>query len=413
MSKATVFNYNLNQYNYIMDERYYNVGTSFQLGTQKRAFSETDFAIQDGDSNGTFLTLNTDYEFTEKDQYYTDQEGVNIWTKINILNPIYQTGDLYVSYRCYGTYFNKAGYDGLQSQITTNTNNITSIQAQLGNSKSVTSDYTITDSDGFDKFYINPTSGNITITLPTLADNADRNLRFLITDLGGKVTIDGEGGETIGGYSSIYMQSKNDNLEIIAEAGEWQIIKYSSKYDTGWQNRADWTNVHLGSSTVTYDNLSGTFTVGEIITEATSNNTGIIQSDTGSVLVLKNVTGTGIFTDGRQLTGSESGATADVNETTSNKDANSNVLHDYTLSFQNLNIIYFISSDKAEANTLRMSYNTDYPGNSQGVAYWGVDTNNVKLQTGSAGIRYIDDSGTGQTIDSEDWYYKVIIEVKM
>ena len=417
MSKSTLVNYVSGETTNFIDERYNNVGSgTLQLGTVKRAFIETDFTIEEGDSNGTELTLNVDYEFTNKDTYYTGLEGVNVWTGINILNAAYQVGELYITYKAVGSYVDKTTIDGLITDVATNTANITTIQAQLGNAKTVTSDYTILDDDGFDKFYINPSERTLTITLPTLADNSDRKLLFLITDLGGKVTIDGEGAETIGGETSIAMQSKNDTLEIIAESGEWQIVQYNSRYDTGFINTNDFSNRHFGTSAFDYDNLSGNFIVGELITEETSGNTGIIQSDDETTLYVKNVTGTGIWTNNKEITGSTSGATADVNEVAgSNKNQDTNILHDYGYNYMTGNFKMttraIISEDKTEAASYDLTQNID--ASSLGACTTGIDENNVKVQTGSSGMVHLNDSGTGTAISTQDWYYKIIIEVSI
>jgi len=66
----------------------------------------------------------------------------------------------------------------------------------------------------------------------------------------------------------------------------------------------------LGS--LDYDNLSGTFTVGEDITGGTSSAFGVIVSDDGSTLALKDCTG--LFNNNEEITGGSSSATADVNQ---------------------------------------------------------------------------------------------------
>ena len=294
--------------------------------------------------------------------------------------------------------------------------NIGFLKNSMLGTASKTANYTVTDSDGLFLIYINPSSGDVTITLPTLADNQDRQLYFIVSDLGGKVTIDGEGAETIGGYSSLVMQSKNDHLHIVGESGEWQIISYYAKYDTGWQNRSDWTNVHLGSSTFDYDNLAGSFTVGEVITEETSGNTGIIQSDTGSTLVLKNVTGTGIWTDGREVTGSDSGATADVNEGGgSNKNQDTNILHDFGIHLPYLKMEAYMSKNTTgtDATAFRLADHCrgDYYGISMQGEFRFVDNDNVQLQTADWGYYIVEDNGTSTQIDTEDYSIKIIIEV--
>lgn len=63
---------------------------------------------------------------------------------------------------------------------------------------------------------------------------------------------------------------------------------------------------------ITYDNLSGTFTVGEEV-QVDASNKGIVSEDTGTILTVE-VTA-GAFADNNTMTGQTSGATADVNVT--------------------------------------------------------------------------------------------------
>ncbi len=74
-----------------------------------------------------------------------------------------------------------------------------------------------------------------------------------------------------------------------------------------WSNSD--TNKGLGS--LTYDNKSGTFQVGETVTGGTSGAVGKIIADSGTVLTLGACAGR--FHDDEQITGGTSGATADVN----------------------------------------------------------------------------------------------------
>ncbi len=179
-------------------------------------------------------------------------------------------------------------------------------------------------------------------------------------------------------------------------------------YDTGFIGRSDFTNVRMGSAIVDYDNLSGTFTVGEVITEATSGNTGIVTADTGSVLTLKDVTGTGVFIDGRELTGSDSGATADVNVSTKNTDES--VAHNLDAPLSDLLVKVLISTDGTDANSFEIMTGVsdiNSPGFSSGLTIYQGDNNNITVQTGVHGIVYLDGSGGTQVLDTEDWFYKI------
>jgi len=63
---------------------------------------------------------------------------------------------------------------------------------------------------------------------------------------------------------------------------------------------------------ITYDNLSGTFTIGEEV-QVDASNKGIVSEDTGTILTVEVTAGS--FSDNDQMTGQTSGATADVNVT--------------------------------------------------------------------------------------------------
>jgi hypothetical protein len=71
------------------------------------------------------------------------------------------------------------------------------------------------------------TAGNMTITLPTLADNQERRIIIMHIEDGGntnEVKVDGEGGETIEGLTDIDLPREDDMLELLATSTEWKII---------------------------------------------------------------------------------------------------------------------------------------------------------------------------------------------
>ena len=130
MALSDLYNYVSGVRNTITDEVYTNVGSdSFQLGTVKRAFTEDNFQIEDADSGGNILIKDVDYELLEKDTYYTTQEGEDIYTKVKILNSFYQTGSLYITYDCIGSYIDKATIQTLLTDVATNANDISDLQS--------------------------------------------------------------------------------------------------------------------------------------------------------------------------------------------------------------------------------------------------------------------------------------------
>ncbi len=178
--------------------------------------------------------------------------------------------------------------------------------------------------------------------------------------------------------------------------------------DSGYINTNDWTNRHLGSVNIAYDGLSGTFEVGEIVTEEISGNTGIVMSDSGTILVLRDITGTGIFTNNREITGADSGATADVDGDTKNVD--SNFYHGFNKPLSDLLVKVLVSTDGTDANSFEVGTIATKEDSvfEQGFTIFVVDNNNVQVQTGSGGIGWIDQAAGGRgMIAAQNWYYKI------
>jgi hypothetical protein len=288
------------------------------------------------------------------------------------------------------------------------------IDESFYNIKTVSSDnYVITDID--EVKIINVTTGvaDRTITLPTLADNQERIITIYKEDFSlGDVIIDGEGAETINGNTTIKLPRQYSKLKILAGLSEWKILSiYLSVADTGWERRSDWTNVHIGSVEVIYDTLVGTFQIGETVTETGGNGaTGIIIGDTGTVLTLEQVTNTGVFTNNNVLTGSISGSTALVDEVTGdNKNVDTNMNHLFCTNLSNLRAKLLVSTDGTDANSFEVNLIQTANAEITGVTFFQVDTDNITIQTGSGGIRLIENTGATDLIDTENWYCKAII----
>jgi hypothetical protein len=386
MALNTLYNYNPNTPTQITREQYTNVGSSDNvLGTAPRAVKgSTDFEIWDSAAGGTQLTEGVDYELRRLDNKLTSQSGFNVYGGYRILNATYQTGSIYITYKIIASYDDAVFFNTIRTDLDT-------ILGVLGNIKTLTysdSPYVIGDTDGFDRFLIDPSAGAISITLPTLADNSEKIYTFIQVADGGKVTIDGEGSENIGGFSSLYFQSRNDRLQITANGTEWEIMHYRARVVTGWINNTDQSVRTWGSSEFDYDNLSGTFRIGEVITEATSLNTGIIQADTGSTLTLKNVTGTGIWTNNRQITGASSAATADVNEPAgTNINQDTNLFHEFGMDFNIIRTELYLNTTASFTNARLIVYG-DSGGGGWGEGRQQIDTNTVNYQS-AAGLAYI------------------------
>lgn len=95
------------------------------------------------------------------------------------------------------------------------------------NRTSVSTDTVIADADTYTHYDVTTSTSTITITLPTLADNLGREYTIKKIDTGtGKITVDGEGSETIDGVTTVDVSEYMDSIRVIAVASGWRITKY-------------------------------------------------------------------------------------------------------------------------------------------------------------------------------------------
>ncbi len=254
------------------------------------------------------------------------------------------------------------------------------------------------------------------MTLPTVASNAGRIVKVNRIDAGaGCVTIVPNGG-TISGASYVFLFEANDYVELYCDGANWYLIHASLTLQTGGINSNDWTNRELGDAAIPYDGAAGTaLVVGEKITEATSGNTGIIVAKTATVLTLKKVTGTGIFTNDRTLTGSFASGTVEVNiPGSTSKNADSNFYHGFGVEMWRF-ILKLCLSANATYNGTNSTEAKGWMWNGGTRTGWSpiqVDTNNVKLQTASGGIDVLADDSTDLLWDTEDYSYNSVMHVE-
>ena len=105
MSKSTWYDLNSVEPPQIDDEVYTDVGADeWALGDVARAFYGLVLCTA-AEGGGTTLVLNTDYQLiVPTDQTYSRLMGFPVYYRVKIINAAYQTGDLYASYTCLGTY---------------------------------------------------------------------------------------------------------------------------------------------------------------------------------------------------------------------------------------------------------------------------------------------------------------------
>lgn len=307
----------------------------------------------------------------------------------------------------------RADLDTVDGSTTSLTARVAALESATLSIKYTTGDYTILDDDGYDIVMVDSRGGNVTITLPTLAANQSRQITVIAQYLGGQITVDGEGAETVDGIAASVLQSKDDFVTVLGTTTEWKILSCKQVLSTGWINTNDWTNRHLGSINLGYDNLTGTFTVGEVVNEYSDSAlttatgvSGIIISDSGSVLVLKNAV-KGTFTNNYYLKGATSAATADVNVATKNVDCN--IYHGMSRDSCDLSFMMWYSPTGVENGAVNMVIGQGNYVN-DGASLYQISTNEVKVQTGAKGYKIISDVGFEEAIDTEDSYYRIVIK---
>jgi len=217
-----------------------DVGSSaFQL--EHDWFTKQDLVIRTASGGGgTLLVEGTDYTLSVESEDLSDRvtaavgAGRNVYHNIAIINAPYQSGDLYFS----GKYIADSN----------SAEDMNWLRRRFESVAVSEDDYTIDDEDP-DTVLVTAGASARTITLPTAADNADRQITVVKVDSGaGVVTVDGEGAETINGDASVALVSQYDRVRILCDGTGWHILSIRATYDTGWINRSDWTNVHLGST---------------------------------------------------------------------------------------------------------------------------------------------------------------------
>lgn len=292
-------------------------------------------------------------------------------------------------------------------------------------------DYTITSNDDFDELVVSCNTasqyGLITITLLTGSESSGQKQRIRHGDNQGLVKVTTQGGNKIRyegeELSSILLYMEGNYLEYHwnNDDGVYEVDKLVSVMKVGWQNRSDWTAVHMGNA-VTYDDGSGTSTkssdwTGMVISgdDGSGTNTAVCVYDSGGagdtgILYFYDISGSlGYFTNNNVLTASN-GETIDVNEASgSSKNIDYNLYHGFGLSMVSLNEKYFyVSSDKTEANTFGFVF-SDTPSSDAGLGLIGVDTNSTKVQTGLTGITYVEDTGNVAAFSTNDYYLQIIL----
>jgi hypothetical protein len=289
------------------------------------------------------------------------------------------------------------------------------IRSSFTEQKTLNDDYSISALDIYGTYICNATK-TITIDLPPAANCYGKEILFKqLTNR--RVIIDGNSSETIDGDLEIYLSGQYSFLKIACDGSSWFVKSYQDYIDSGWISCSDWTNRHLGTVEVDYDNLSGTPILGEtVVCSGGIAPTGIIYDiidgggGTGTLKLLF-VTNQGLFGNNLTLTFSVSGATALVNEPTgSNQNIDTNILHQWNKNLNNIVLEFFISTDGTISNSFRVSEISWTSGSAEyGYQLNYIDLNNIKNQSAVNGIKEINNSGVTNVVDTETYFYKFIL----
>ena len=314
------------------DELHNSVGAGFYSLTHDTFFGGADFDIYTlPASGGTHLIEDTHYTLHDEDSDLSTEAGITVYTTLKVVDPTYQACDLYFTYKTVGDY-----NEAVDVNI-------------LGDLLPQTAAYVIKDLDRNPIIPVTTGAVDMTVTLPTLADNQGKFALISKDDAGvGILTVDGEGAELIGTVATFALPSQGDYIYLIGTANRWQIISFKAHADSGWllneeggAGVGDWTNVHLGNDPT---------------------------------------------------------------------DPTDNFTHNLGVPLSDLSIRLLISTDGTDANSFEhpiIDTSTGVTFN-RGIKIFAIDNNNVKIQTADGGLRDMADNGTVSTIDAQDYSYKII-----
>jgi hypothetical protein len=234
---------------------------------------------------------------TKKDTYTTSALSVANSNPITLNSRGEITGDVYLNgaYKVVLALSTSADPPGGSDAVWT-VDNVTSL-SQVTSTSTRTSNYTVLVSDYSKTLLIDATSGNITISLPSLATAGD-GFNFNIKKIDSSsntVTIDPNGAELVDGASTYTLTKKNESLALVAESSSWRLFSIVRTL------KDDNNNLVLSTSTtanaVNYVNATNAATAGTPVLAAAGTDTNIALNlagkGTGSVQ-LGQATSTGV-----------------------------------------------------------------------------------------------------------------------
>lgn len=344
---------------------------------------------------GTLLVEDTDYTISNQDTYLSTEAAVNVYSTVQITNAAYQTGNLYFS----GKYV----ADSVNAE-----DNVETIV-----------DVSTTGTIGYDYLPVELCTGGtngVRRTLPDASTCESMKLTFMKDDTGiGAVTLVPYTAQTINGMSYVFLTEQYQKVTIISDGANWRILSGILYFISGGQNTSDWTNREFGFATVAFDGAVGTLLIGETLTEETSGITGVLIYNSGTALTLLKVSGVGYFTNDKTLTGGISGATVEVNNASTTKNADQSCRHGTGFNGLRISVEIWISPNATFSwtNAVRIGRYANNAMINMNYEVWNIDTNTLKCQTGASGFAVIAEDGTLSYggLDGEDYSFNVILRL--
>lgn len=290
---------------------------------------------------------------------------------------------------------------------------ITNVQIQT-----ITEDTTLSDTQtaGTLQLEFDTRDENVTVILPDASQNEGFQIGGKMLYWGGRAIIQGKGGDTIDGYSEIYLDDKNNKFKLYSNGSEWKIqfINHTIDYFNEFRLTSDWTNYRFGGYVVKYDNKSGNFILGETIEEATSGYQGILMYDDGTYLYLKYSEGN--WTNNRQLTGLTSGSTCDVDEVTgSTQNVNSEIYDGITnVTYDKKKVLFWWSQLITYENFNRLEpyiFIDEYTGLMFGFGIGWLNSSKMRLTSANNGIEIIGVDGSEVKLTTQAYYFKLKLQI--
>ena len=192
----------------ITDELHNGVGAGFCALDHDTFFGAADMRIcTAAGGGGVTLIENVDYTLHDTDAALTVECAKNVYTTYKIINPVYQACDLFFTYKTVGDYREAADANHIRDHL------------------AITAAYTVQDSDRNPVIFADTVGGNITVTLPTAADNALKLVTVIKTSNSNTLTIDGEGAETLVvadvEFAAVELWNKGEKIELLCDGVSW------------------------------------------------------------------------------------------------------------------------------------------------------------------------------------------------